>query len=544
MKVRVKLAGVARTVDVGDIQQCSLLQLQQRTADVFELGETSFSLSLNKTDALSGEDQTLTQLGIVPGDLVFILSPDLPGNVNSSTNNINNVTPSPSTSSSSCASSGVPQVADADAGMAEGGSDGGAVGGKEATAVSASQTVCEESEGAQDSAAVGAHASCSEVRDAPSPSPLEDPEVNRCLQEPLLCRESTPASVPVILRDLFGSAGCSGPSDALWLVIHTLMLEVGFRPLQEEDFSLGAGWNRRGFYKQEYRHLCVNAEHSCSLIGVPMGKVIIVHGVTNGNPPLKTDPQTLKVTDYVQDSDFSQDVCSVYRNLERLSRTVKDLICQHLMGQLSEVCGFPVSVGLLSLSYEIQLKVLNYLSASSLSKVGQVCRTMNATYRDPCLWRRLYLREFGQKGDNSLNKNWYQLYKEAHQLRKERRRWSRHRQQMLMSVPPWLHPPHGHFSSYPPPPGFQGGIVGGDYDLNPEFASSIPSPLGGHPLGPNPFLPQGPGGIPGGPFMPRPRFGDPFGPGSGPGPHFMGLGGTSRSTVSMLRRSLGGHRFM
>ena len=44
-----------------------------------------------------------------------------------------------------------------------------------------------------------------------------------------------------------------------------------------------------------------------------------------------------------------------------------------------------------------QLKVLSYLPASSLVKMGQVCREYNITYRDPCLWRRLYLREFGRE---------------------------------------------------------------------------------------------------------------------------------------------------
>ncbi|XP_076469391.1 F-box only protein 7-like [Babylonia areolata] len=542
MKVRVKLAGSSRGVDVGDVEQCTLLQLQERTAEAFQLSETPFSLSLNKKDTLTGEDLTLSQLGIVAGDLIFVLcqDPSLPNNHNNSTPSSNTTTPSPSISSSSCSNRDVAQGTDgADSGhviCTEGGTIG-RIETDQQTVEPVSQIVSEGKSVGDEEDLAAATTSSSEPM---SPCPLEDPEVNRCLQEPLLCRESTPNCVPALLRDLFSRAACRGATDAVWVVVHTLMLEVGFRPRQDEDFSLGSGWNSHGFYKQEYRHLCVNAEHSCSLIGVPMGQMISVHGVTSGNPQLKTEPQTLKVTDYVQDNNVNQDVCNVYKNLDRLSRIVKDLICQRLMSQLSEVCGFPLTLGLLSLSYELKLKVLSYLPASSVSKVGQACRDLNVTYRDPWLWRRLYLREFGQNGDNSLNKNWYQLYKDAYQWRKERRRLSRHRQQqMMMHIPPWLNPPPSHFSPLVPPP-FTGGILGGDYDLNPEFASSIPHPLGGQPQGPNPFLPQAPGA----PFLPRPRFDDPFGPGASPGNPFMTLGGAgSRNSRTSPFSSQGGHRF-
>ena len=63
-----------------------------------------------------------------------------------------------------------------------------------------------------------------------------------------------------------------------------------------------------------------------------------------------------------------------------------------------------------------------------------------------------------------------QLYKEEYQLRKERRKSLRHRHQMLTGIPPWLNPPLGHFPALGPAP-YTSPIIGGDYDLNPEFAS-------------------------------------------------------------------------
>ena len=65
----------------------------------------SFHLSLNKSDALTGDDETLTQLGVVAGDLLFVLSPpqaDLSNNANGRSNAASGA----SSSSSSCASEG------------------------------------------------------------------------------------------------------------------------------------------------------------------------------------------------------------------------------------------------------------------------------------------------------------------------------------------------------------------------------------------------------------------------------------------------------
>ena len=42
--------------------------------------------------------------------------------------------------------------------------------------------------------------------------------------------------------------------------------------------SMGENWNKKGFYKQEYKHLFANVEHACSLIGVSMGPSLVIHG--------------------------------------------------------------------------------------------------------------------------------------------------------------------------------------------------------------------------------------------------------------------------
>lgn len=55
-----------------------------------------------------------------------------------------------------------------------------------------------------------------------------------------------------------------------------------------------------------------------------------------------------------------------------------------------------------------QLKVLSYLPACSLVRMGQVCQLFASMYCDPWLWRRLYLREFGRPG-GWLTSVWFQM---------------------------------------------------------------------------------------------------------------------------------------
>lgn len=61
------------------------------------------------------------------------------------------------------------------------------------------------------------------------------------------------------------------------------------------------------------------------------------------------------------------------------------------------------------------------------------------------------------------------MYKEDYLRRRERRKAAKIRHPVLSGIPPWLNPRPGHF----PPlalPSYTG-IIGGDYDVNPEFSS-------------------------------------------------------------------------
>ncbi|BFZ08703.1 hypothetical protein BsWGS_11741 [Bradybaena similaris] len=80
MKVRVKLGSRSQTI-LFEQQEASAVHLQDLRQSVireFNLQDQDFQLSLNRSDALSGDDQTLDAFGIVSGDLLHIIGYSLP----------------------------------------------------------------------------------------------------------------------------------------------------------------------------------------------------------------------------------------------------------------------------------------------------------------------------------------------------------------------------------------------------------------------------------------------------------------------------------
>ena len=58
---------------------------------------------------------------------------------------------------------------------------------------------------------------------------LADPEVNHYLQAPMLCREATSSQVPLVLSQTYSAANVVHTNEAICVVLHVLMLEIGLR---------------------------------------------------------------------------------------------------------------------------------------------------------------------------------------------------------------------------------------------------------------------------------------------------------------------------
>ena len=62
----------------------------------------------------------------------------------------------------------------------------------------------------------------------PDSEPVDFTVVNRCLQEPVLCRDSSETSVPSLLQEVHTAASPQDTVEALSVVLHVLMLETGY----------------------------------------------------------------------------------------------------------------------------------------------------------------------------------------------------------------------------------------------------------------------------------------------------------------------------
>ncbi|GFN89296.1 F-box only protein 7 [Plakobranchus ocellatus] len=328
-------------------------------------------------------------------------------------------------------------------------------------------------------------------------------QVNRFLLEPLVVRESTATQVPALLEQLYLSATCGCAADAVWVVVHTLMLETGFIPQQVSDLTqIPTGWKQSGYYKCAYElHFSGKEPGKCSIAGVPMASSLIVHGLTSTDESFKTEHLQLKPADFV--TGLSDNVPEVYVALDRLSSQVKDTICLPLENELATAAGLPGGQGFTSLPYEIKVRILSFLDAVTLCHVAQTGTNLSILAKEKSVWRRLYIRDFGKPENSTLNRDWYELYKEEFLRRREadqrRREFGLDRTESLLGFRGALRPFPNPGMRFPPD------MIGGDYDLNPQFfTGGVPNPMGsGQGRRPGPILPNV--------GIPDPFGGDPLG---------------------------------
>lgn len=62
----------------------------------------------------------------------------------------------------------------------------------------------------------------------PDSDPIDIAVVNRCLQEPVLCRDASETSIPSLLREVHEEASPQYSGEALSVLLHVLMLETGY----------------------------------------------------------------------------------------------------------------------------------------------------------------------------------------------------------------------------------------------------------------------------------------------------------------------------
>ncbi|ELT97748.1 hypothetical protein CAPTEDRAFT_226683 [Capitella teleta] len=293
--------------------------------------------------------------------------------------------------------------------------------------------------------------------------------VNVYLKEPILIRECVNDMLPQSLLNSFMKAKPSNDYEIFCVVVHVLMMECGYTS-EICEFSLIEAWKKPGCYAMTYTHPDVPEGHF-SCVCVPMQNQITIHGLSPSGSKFSA---TFQCATFITGN--SNDVHSAYKksHLAVLSRRFKDNLAHPLLQSCLPVGSVP---SLSSLMLEMKLHILKHLDAASLLRLSETSRHFKEICNERYLWRRLYLQRFGGHHIKDLSVDWKELYQEEYKRRPKRGRpW-----------PPAAFLPPGTFQPPIPPSGpfYPPGVIGGDYDLLPNFSPFA----GGRRPRPSPFSP-------------------------------------------------------
>ncbi|KAK3102632.1 hypothetical protein FSP39_012775 [Pinctada imbricata] len=459
----------------------------------------SFYVSLNKKDALEGDNVLLKDLGVISGDILYVICPEQSGPSND---------PQRTASISQLRISG--NLPEADKPVVEHIEHP-----REVNPINNYHKIHNERTANKTHEPVaGTSMDYTSTREEDSEMDIEEIQVDptivqRCLSEPMLCVECSDGQVTSLLNDLYNRTECDNIQEALCVVLHSLMLEAGYNTHKSDSSDdsntrvanldmMASDWRQRApaCYVMRYTHPSCDNDVIFSLTCVPLGRATVLHGLVKVSDD-KEDKCQLQIapSDYITDVQNGASKC--YRNLRKLARMVKDKVTLAMLQKYRDIQDLPPLHGLLGLGYELKLRILSYLDVVSLLCVSEVCRDLNSVSQDRHLWRRLYLTNFGNRLDNSFAQDWPKIYKTEYQRRKRKRKFMN---EATFVMPPSFIPSDP-YSPFAPPPGFPigPGVIGGDYDLNPQFPGA-PHPLNRRLRQPDPMNP-----------LLRPRF-DPIGP--------------------------------
>lgn len=430
MKLRVRLQRETSRVELPG-EDPSLTDLRSLIQEVLLpshglSADTEFSLSLNGSELLTENEQTLQSCGIVSGDLICVILPELAATSSASKTNLTSSNPAKPTS----------------------------------TATNSTKTQSDT----RQSESISLNQPSSSSSSLPSASSSAPSSYS---WEPMLCSEAEEGQAPLSLEVLYLSAGITSPSEAVVVAGHLLMLETGFMP-QDSGLKSGempADWRSAGgLYRLHYTHpLCENSV--VSVLAVCMGPMLALNAILKVNEIVHTVPKLiLNPCSYVTNKWREESAAAGFKKLKKLSRVFKDQLAYPLIATARAVMSLPVAFGLAALPAELILRVLRLLDVASVLKMSTVCRHMNIVAADSMLWRHLYRRDFTDPDPNRpRDTNWKELYRISYKKRHERH--VRHYPNPF-STDFLLPPPIP--ANLPVP-----GIIGGDYDQRPVLPRDL-----------------------------------------------------------------------
>jgi len=190
-----------------------------------------------------------------------------------------------------------------------------------------------------------------------------------------------------------------------------------------------------------------------------------------------------------------------FLHLRSLWAAAKDALASRALRDALAAAGRPqLAPGLLSLPDHVKALALGRLDARSLAAAACVCRELRFAAADEALWAALYASEFARAAPPAAARRGARAaFAAAWEERERERRRAAMAAEMRRRRPrPHIFPvQQGAPPGFVPimPPGYQPGIIGGDYDLQPGgFGANRFQPPGGFGFGPLGPFPPGPGG--------------------------------------------------
>lgn len=129
-------------------------------------------------------------------------------------------------------------------------------------------------------------------------------------------------------------------------------------------------------------------KNKCRFIGIPIKDTLIVNVVISGIPN-QCYSICICCNDYVTVEKINNNcVASIFTNLKHLSHKFKNSVAHPVRSAILNEEGI-LNASLLGLSYELQLKILNYLNVKEIGYMAQTCSYFNYLSKDQRLWKQI-----------------------------------------------------------------------------------------------------------------------------------------------------------
>ncbi|KAK3866611.1 hypothetical protein Pcinc_027868 [Petrolisthes cinctipes] len=360
----------------------------------------------------------------------------------------------------------------------------------------------------------------------------------RMEERPRLLVEARDGEAPTWLKEKMSECKPASVSQAINLLLHFTMTECGF---QCEGGGIGppSGWQDRvATFHYNSRAF---PDMKCDLVLMTKTGVKQIIACF----PEQEDELDITVNvvmkDYIKDTTQTPITCEDLVNVSQFAKTLKDRLLHPLQVSAHQLLGIPAPWHLAGLPDELLIKIVSLMDYRDVLALRGTCHRLHSLVDDNRLWMSLYKRDFGHLYDDvkdkTDNQKWKVKYREAVRRRKE---WNQLKDDGATFVHPWeMYPgmplPRGGVNPYPPQPSYPGmPRPRGDnpYPIQPHpvpnpfadpdspyFQGDIPPMPGAFPEMPDPLGPLGPLGpfrpSPSNPFQPRfmpPRPRNPRGP--------------------------------